>query len=114
MSHYYSCKEVEGMLGEKEFIVVSHCDYSECGTCTVTDNAVFSGYSKKQLVKELRKAADEIESSEPDLSSGESYKYKAILNVNGTRVEADIRNHSEVTWLMKELTDEIMEQFYKR
>ena len=99
------------MFGQTEYIVSEWYPERE-NTYNVTDNAVFTGHTPKQLAQELRRAADEIEQSTPGVG-GESYKYKAILNVNGVRVEADIRNLDEVTHLVRELMEEIHMQFSK-
>lgn len=110
MDYYYSCKEVDGFLGEKKFIAVEHHERMD-DAYVKDDMPVFSGSTPEELVWELRKAADDIEKHGADYSDGESYRYKAILTLNGLRYKADVRNYEEVTDLVAELLDEIREQF---
>lgn len=113
MKYRYSCKEVDGWLGEKKFIAVEWCEVSQA-TYVKTNMPVFSGSTPKELVRELRQAADNIEKNGADIPDGESYKNKAMLTLNGHRYIADIRNYEEVSYLIGELLEEIREQFYPK
>jgi hypothetical protein len=114
MEYRYTCKEVDGWLGEKEFVAVEWYESIDVDTYDTVNMPTFSGRTPEELVKELRQAADDIEKNGADLSDGESYKYKAVLFINGSRTIADVRNYAEVTDLVGELLEEVREQFYPK